>query len=942
MAEIRIATVNCGYNVTGPKIQFLRDLCKRTDVLCIQEHLLAKQDLHRLASIDNEFNVYASSPVDYATHLRSGRNNGGLAILTHKSIKVERIPHDDETRILQINLIHGSSKTKIVNVYLPYEDSRNLTGSRDSYDSYIGKIWSIVETTDTPNVLVCGDFNADPTRRTGFGSKLCVLRDDVGLHISDLDFLPADSFTFMSTAHSTTSWIDHMLTTTTTHNQISQIQICYDIHSDGGHQPIITTLHLGRIPVPVTNPTLEPASAQSYQANWQKATQQQIFDYQNTLNETLRTVFRNRTPPSLTCTNPNCRSIDHIHELTADFGTFMRIVHESAKKHIPSTASNARKPVPGWNELVQPYKTRADDCFWAWKCDGRKRVGTCHDDMVRSRSQFKLALRYAKSEAEIIANGKLAQSLSQKTTKNFFSAVNKKLKTKLPPATRLDDANGPTEIATRWRTTYSELFDAEQTSDIDDVVIDHIDNFSLDEVVSAIDQLKLGKGSADDISAEYWRNASQLAKVHLSLFINGFVQHQFVPSAIADFRISPIVKSSTGDLESSSNYRPIAIASAISKLIEKLILNRIDPLIESTLTENQFGYRPGLGTDLAVFSLQQTVEYYRSHNSPVVLCFLDASKAFDRVPWTKMFELLRQENIPEVYIRFLASWYRSQRAAVQWDSVISENFRTKRGVRQGSLCSPKIFNLIMSVLSKRLNQTRVGCFINGQCLNHFAYADDYVLIAPCVAAINELLGTCEKFAREYDLIFNALKTKAVYCRPTNSGAILEEALQPVTLAGRRVDFVNQHPYLGYVISNDCSDNLAIDHVKKKMHATGNMLINRFKNCDDEVKSALFKTFVNSLLYLLQLWRRTNAETMRQFKVAFHSIYKRLMNKTKYTHNSPVFAVNRVLTFQELRRKIIHKFLNRLSTTSNSIIAIFNRNTVSYFAFTDRILYGQVT
>lgn len=325
------------------------------------------------------------------------------------------------------------------------------------------------------------------------------------------------------------------------------------------------------------------------------------------------------------------------------------------------------------------------------------------------------------------------------------------------------------------------------------------------------------------------------------------------------------------------------------------------------------------------------------------MCFLDASKAFDRLPWNKTFDLMRAKGISETYVQFLERWCLSQKAAVKWDCTISSAFSTGRGVRQGSLISPKLFNLVMSVLSDRLTASGVGCYVSGQCINHMTYADDVVLVAPCVSALNKLLDICTEFASEYDLLFNPAKTKAIYCRPGNSNSLAQHELQPIVLDGTTVHVVDSHPYLGYIISSDYSDNRSVQQTKQKLYCTGNMLIQNFKNCDDAVKAALFKTFINSLLYLLQLWRNVGPEHIRQLKVAFHAIFKQLMKKTLYSRNSPVFVVNNTMTFQELRRKIVYNFNERLANSKNSVVRIFNRHTANqYFAFNDLILSGSIS
>ena len=77
------------------------------------------------------------------------------------------------------------------------------------------------------------------------------------------------------------------------------------------------------------------------------------------------------------------------------------------------------------------------------------------------------------------------------------------------------------------------------------------------------------------------------------------------------------------------NYRPIAITTVLSKVFEIAILGRYEHFLSTSC--NQFGFKPGHSTDMAVYSLKHIVDYYSSQSSPVYICFLDASKAFDRI-----------------------------------------------------------------------------------------------------------------------------------------------------------------------------------------------------------------------------------------------------------------------------------------------------------------------
>ena len=89
------------------------------------------------------------------------------------------------------------------------------------------------------------------------------------------------------------------------------------------------------------------------------------------------------------------------------------------------------------------------------------------------------------------------------------------------------------------------------------------------------------------------------------------------------------------------------------------------------------------GTDQCVYVLKEVLNVYKSLNSCLSICFLDASKAFDRVNHSVLFRKLSSKGVPGYLLRILVFWYEHQTMCVRWGKVVSEPFTVSNGVRQG-------------------------------------------------------------------------------------------------------------------------------------------------------------------------------------------------------------------------------------------------------------------
>ena len=208
------------------------------------------------------------------------------------------------------------------------------------------------------------------------------------------------------------------------------------------------------------------------------------------------------------------------------------------------------------------------------------------------------------------------------------------------------------------------------------------------------------------------------------------------------------MKNNNASKVSSSNYRLIAITALLLKLFDHILLELSQPNLKPS--NHQFGFQSGLSTGLCTWTLTETINYFRNRNSPVFLCLMDRTKAFDLVKLSLLFGKLKDKVAP-IFIRFLIYSYINQECFVSWQGVNSSSFNIANGVRQGAVLSPTLFNIYIDDLFHELSTSGYGCQIQNLYFGCCGYVDDIALVAPSREALQYMINICEKFFNHHGI-----------------------------------------------------------------------------------------------------------------------------------------------------------------------------------------------
>ena len=133
---------------------------------------------------------------------------------------------------------------------------------------------------------------------------------------------------------------------------------------------------------------------------------------------------------------------------------------------------------------------------------------------------------------------------------------------------------------------------------------------------------------------------------------------------------------------------------------------------------------------------------------------LDCSKAFDLCKFDHLFSSVLAKGVPPIIVRVLMFVYEEQLAWVRWGNARSARFSISNGTRQGSIASPTLWSIYLDPLLEAFRRLGVGCHVGNIFLGVLAYADDLILLAPNRAAAAQMLGVCEAWAKESNVLFS--------------------------------------------------------------------------------------------------------------------------------------------------------------------------------------------
>ncbi|CAM4844407.1 unnamed protein product [Rotaria magnacalcarata] len=416
-----------------------------------------------------------------------------------------------------------------------------------------------------------------------------------------------------------------------------------------------------------------------------------------------------------------------------------------------------------------------------------------------------------------------------------------------------------TDQLERWREFFDDLLNVSTAVDlqlIDHTKIKRIEKneeerqnmqSTISEVRKALNQMKSRKAPGNDkITADLLKAGGEpVIKWLHEIFSDVWKQEEMVKEWNLAIWIKLFKK---GNKQLCDNYRGISLLSVTSKPFSRIILNRIQLLVNRQLLEAQSGFRSNRSTIDQIFILKLCMEKRREFNKPLFMCFIDISKVYDSVNRELLWKVCRQYGISEKLVNLLKMLYTNSKAKVKVNDEFSDSFEIYNGVMQGGIPSPILFNILFDfIIRKVIEEADVTGVQFSYGRNDFfhdtkekylnfdilalLYADDLVVMCETSDDLEIFIQIFEKVTQEYGLSMNVKKTcimtlKQLEVDQNNKIIHNHEVDQPdfdINIRNQKVETVKFFTYLGCGVSRDQKPDDEINTRLAKASTAFNML-----------------------------------------------------------------------------------------------------------------------
>ena len=415
------------------------------------------------------------------------------------------------------------------------------------------------------------------------------------------------------------------------------------------------------------------------------------------------------------------------------------------------------------------------------------------------------------------------------------------------------------------------------------------------EFTTAFNSLKTNKSNGyDDISSNVVIKIYDEIKTPLFHIFSESLKQGIFPHKLKIAKVTPLFKS--GDETYFNNYRPISILPAFSKILERIMYNRVYSYFikNNFLYKKQFGFQQNCSTDQAILNLIDEICEAFDKKQYMLGVFIDLSKAFDTVDHTILLEKLHMYGVKENIYTWFLSYLSNRMQFVSFDNNKTNLLIIKCGVPQGSILGPLLFLIYVNDLH---NASTV--------LNPIMFADDTNLfyshkdIKTLFKTVNEELKNIHEWFKANKLSLNVTKTKCSFFHTAKKQDDIPLKLPKLVINETEIKRDSTIKFLGVLLDENISWKPHINLIKDKISRNIGVMYKARAYLNKRCMKQIYFSFIHSYIsYANIAWGSTHKSKLipiyRKQKHACRLIHF----ATKETHSRPLMQdLNALNIFQ---------------------------------------------
>ncbi|CAA7043657.1 unnamed protein product [Microthlaspi erraticum] len=275
---------------------------------------------------------------------------------------------------------------------------------------------------------------------------------------------------------------------------------------------------------------------------------------------------------------------------------------------------------------------------------------------------------------------------------------------------------------------------------------------SVEEITKVMFRLNPNKSSGPDgLTSGFYKASWDILGAEVTASISNFFVDSFMPAS-TNATILTLIPKNPG-ASKITDYRPISCLNTLYKVVSRLLVKRLKPLLPELILPNQTAFvKDRLLVENIVLAGELVNGYHKSKGPKRITIKVDIAKAFDSVSWDFLFNCLEGLAIPEEYRSWLRACICSTNFTVGYNGMVQGYFKGKRGLRQGDPLSPYLFVIAMNCLSLMLNKAAEdekftyhhGC--TGSKLTHLCFDDDLLIfVEGTLESVQNVLQVLHEF-----------------------------------------------------------------------------------------------------------------------------------------------------------------------------------------------------